>query len=67
MVLSLSGSEFMKNIALIVFLYYTSVWAVVSTLMVYVTRHLDFSSIYVGWLLSCYGIATMFSEGVLVR
>lgn len=57
----------MKNIAIIVFLYYTAVWAVVSTLMVYVTRHLQFSPIYVGWLLSCYGVATMFSEGVLVR
>ena len=61
------GSKFMKNIAIIVFLYYTAVWAVVSTLMVYVTRHLQFSPIYVGWLLSCYGVATMFSEGVLVR
>mmetsp|Transcript_27316 Transcript_27316/g.51004 ORF Transcript_27316/g.51004 Transcript_27316/m.51004 type:complete len:452 (+) Transcript_27316:154-1509(+) len=62
-----TGSKFMKNIAIIVFLYYTAVWAVVSTLMVYVTRHLQFSPIYVGWLLSCYGVATMFSEGVLVR
>jgi len=57
----------MTNVALIIFLYYTSVWAVVSTLMVYVTKQLHFSSITVGWLLTCYGLATMFSEGILVR
>ena len=52
---------------MIVFLYYTAVWAIVSTLMVYVTRHLHFSTVSLGWLLSGYGIATMFSEGILVR
>lgn len=57
----------MKNIAFIVFLYYTTVWAIVSTLMVYVTRRLHFGPVTVGWLLSFYGVATMFSEGVLVR
>lgn len=31
----------MTNLALIVFLYYTSVWAIVSTLMVYVTRQVS--------------------------
>lgn len=61
------GDPLMKNIAQLVLVYYTSVWAVVSTLMVYVTRHLDFSPMTVGWLLSFYGISTMFSEGVLVR
>jgi MFS transporter, DHA1 family, tetracycline resistance protein len=57
----------MKNIAFIVFLYYTTVWAIVSTLMVYVTRRLHFSPVTVGWLLSFYGVATMLSEGILVR
>lgn len=57
----------MRNIAFIVFLYYTTVWAIVSTLMVYVTRRLHFSPVTVGWLLSFYGLATMFSEGILVR
>jgi len=58
---------FMTNLAVIVFLYYTSVWAIVSTLMVFVTRHLHFDPVTLGWLLSGYGFATMFSEGVLVR
>lgn len=57
----------MQSIGQIVFLYYTTVWAVVSTLMVYVTRHLNFSPVTVGWLLSFYGVSTMFSEGVMVR
>ena len=55
------SDPFMKNLALIVFLYYTSVWAIVSTLVVYVTRYLKFSSVTLGWLLSGYGLATMVS------
>lgn len=62
-----SSDPFMANLALIVFVYYSSVWAIVSTLMVYITRVLHFSAVSLGWLLSAYGIATMFSEGVLVR
>lgn len=62
-----SFDPFMTNLAIIVFLYYTSVWAIVSTLMVYVTRHLHFDPLTLGWLLSVYGLATMFSEGILVR
>ena len=58
---------FMSNIALVVFLYYISVWGMVSTLMVFVTRNLAFSPQLVGWLLSTYGLSTMFSETVLVR
>jgi hypothetical protein len=49
----------MKNLAVIVLLYYTAVWAIVSTLVVYVTRHLHFSAVTLGWLLSGYGLATM--------
>eukprot|EP01035_Chromulina_nebulosa_P019458 gene19458-25340_t len=62
-----SLDPFLTNLALIVFMYYTAVWAIISTLMVYVTRHLNFSHVTLGWLLSAFGIATMFSEGVLVR
>ena len=42
---------FMTDLALIVFLYYTAVWALVSTLIIHVTRHLGFSSLALGWLL----------------
>ena len=57
----------MSNVAIIVFLYYCSVWAVVSTLMIHVTRQLHFSAGTVAWLLSGYGMCTMFSEAVVVR
>jgi DHA1 family tetracycline resistance protein-like MFS transporter len=61
------SDPFMTNLAVVVFLYYIAVWAIVSTMMVYVTRHLQFSTIALGWLLSVYGLATMFSESVVVR
>ncbi len=35
--------------------------------MVYITRHLAFTPLQSGWLLSAYGVTTMFSEGILVR
>jgi DHA1 family tetracycline resistance protein-like MFS transporter len=35
--------------------------------MVFVMRQLDMSVISLGWLLSGYGIATMISEGLIVR
>jgi len=61
------SNAFMTNLAIVVFIYYIAIWAIVSTLMVYVTRQLHFDSVTLGWLLSGYGVATMFSEGVLVR
>jgi predicted MFS family arabinose efflux permease len=64
---SLSADPFLADLALVVFVYYTSVWAMVSTLMLFLTRHLHFSTVSLGWLLSAYGLATMFSEAVLVR
>jgi MFS family permease len=59
--------DFMSNVAVVVFLYYVSVWGIVSTLMVFVTRNLDFTPVDTGWLLSTYGVSTMLSETVLVR
>lgn len=61
------SNAFMTNLAIVVFIYYIAIWAIVSTLMVYVTRQLNFDPVTLGWLLSGYGVATMFSEGVLVR
>jgi MFS transporter, DHA1 family, tetracycline resistance protein len=57
----------MKNVAVIVFLYYSSVWAVISTLMIHVTRQLHFSVTSIAYMMSGFGIATMISEAVLVR
>lgn len=61
------ADPFLSNVAVIVFLYYTSVWAMVSTLMVYITTSLHFTPIQLGWLMTAYGLSTMFAEGILVR
>jgi MFS transporter, DHA1 family, tetracycline resistance protein len=58
------GNPLLHRITVIVFLYYTAVWAVVSTLMVYVTRKFHFSAVTVGQLLSAHGLTTMFAEGI---
>ncbi|CAN0001640.1 unnamed protein product [Ectocarpus sp. 4 AP-2014] len=62
-----SGNPLLKTTAKITLLYYTSVWAVVSTLMVYVARQFQFGPVKIGQLLSAFGVCTMFAEGVLVR
>lgn len=62
-----SKDDFMFNLGIIVLMYYTAVWALVSTLMVYVTRRLNFDPITVGYLVSMYGLSTMVSETAIVR
>ncbi len=58
---------FLSKIAVIVFLYYTAVWAVVSTLVLYVTKRFGFGPGRLGELMSAFGMCTVFAEGVLVR
>ena len=62
-----TGDPLLSQLARVTFLYYTGVWAVVSTLMVYLVNRFGISKLYIGYLLGCYGAATMLSEGVLVR
>ena len=61
------GDPFLRRVALIVLLYYSGVWALVTTIVVYVVRVFGLSKIEVGWLLSAYGLSTMVAEGLLVR
>ncbi|KAG5193044.1 major facilitator superfamily domain-containing protein [Tribonema minus] len=63
------GDPVLHRVAAVVFLYYTGVWAVVSTLMVYVVRQkrIGFDAVMVGQLMGTFGLCTMFSEAVLVR
>ncbi len=35
--------------------------------MIYITRQLHFSMVSLGWLMTGYGVATVFSEAILVR
>ena len=61
------GDPFLRRVALIVLLYYSGVWALVTTIVVYVVRVFGLSKVEVGWLLSAYGLSTMVAEGLLVR
>lgn len=62
-----SADSFMSHLAWIVFVYYISVWSLVSTLLVYITRQLNFTTVELGWLMTGYGLSTVFSEAILVR
>eukprot|EP00639_Heterosigma_akashiwo_P025031 CAMPEP_0194697574 /NCGR_PEP_ID=MMETSP0295-20121207/23513_1 /TAXON_ID=39354 /ORGANISM="Heterosigma akashiwo, Strain CCMP2393" /LENGTH=452 /DNA_ID=CAMNT_0039590283 /DNA_START=12 /DNA_END=1370 /DNA_ORIENTATION=- len=61
------GDYFLSRVAVVTFLYYIGVWALVSTLMIYVTRQFHFTPLMIGYLMSSFGVCTMFSEGILVR
>lgn len=61
------SDPFMKNVATIAFLYYTSLWAVVSTLTLYAAKRFHLGPERLGELMSALGLSTMISEAVLVR
>jgi len=62
-----SGDPFMYEVGCIAFLYYTSLQAVVSTLMLYATKRFKLGPERLGELMSALGLSTMISEAVLVR
>ena len=62
-----SGDPILLSVAKVVFLYYTGVWAIVSTLMVHIQRTFHADEVTLGELMSVFGVCTMFSEGILVR
>jgi len=62
-----AGDPLLSQVARVTFLYYTGVWAVVSTLMVFLVNRFNLDQVYLGYLLGSYGAATMVSEGCLVR
>ena len=62
-----SGDPFMYQVGYIAFLYYTSLWAVVSTLMLYAAKRFHLGPERLGELMSALGLCTMISEAVLVR
>ncbi|GMH80427.1 hypothetical protein TrST_g12306 [Triparma strigata] len=65
-VMHLREDPLLNEIANITFLYYTSVWSIVSTLVFYVTKRFEFGPQRLGELLSAFGLCTVFAEGVLV-
>lgn len=62
-----TGDPLLGAVARVTFLYYTGVWAVVTTLMIYLVHRFNLDTVYLGYLLGSYGAATMISEGFLVR
>lgn len=62
-----SGDPFMYEVGCIAMLYYTSLWAVVSTLTLYAAKRFKMGPERLGELMSALGLSTMLSEAVLVR
>ncbi len=62
-----SGDPLLLSVSKVVFLYYTGVWAIVSTLMVHIQRTFHADEVTLGELMSVFGVCTMLSEGILVR
>ena len=58
---------YLRAVGEITFLYYTSVWAVISSLAFYCNKTLGFGPGKLGELMSLFGVCTVFAEGVLVR
>ena len=62
-----SGDPFLAKIGQIVLLYYTGVYAVVSTMTLYAVKRFRFGPERLGELMSALGLCTMVAEVVLVR
>ena len=51
----------------VAFLYYTALWAVISTLVLYAAKRIQLGPDRLGELMSALGLSTMVAEAVLVR
>jgi MFS family permease len=58
---------FLRKVGQVAFLYYTGLWAIISTLSLYAVRHFHLSPERLGELMSALGLSTMVAEAVLVR
>mmetsp|Transcript_36583 Transcript_36583/g.79967 ORF Transcript_36583/g.79967 Transcript_36583/m.79967 type:complete len:659 (+) Transcript_36583:67-2043(+) len=58
---------FLRRVGQVAFLYYTSLWAVVSTLILYAAKRFEMGPERLGELMSALGLSTMIAEAVLVR
>mmetsp|Transcript_13291 Transcript_13291/g.19867 ORF Transcript_13291/g.19867 Transcript_13291/m.19867 type:complete len:637 (-) Transcript_13291:232-2142(-) len=61
------GDPLLSRVALVVLLYYSGVWALVTTIVIYIVRVFNSTPTQVGWFLGTYGLCTMIAEGLLVR
>lgn len=58
---------FLRLVGVVAFLYYTAVWAVVATLVLYAAKRFALGPERLGELMSALGLSTMIAEVVLVR
>jgi hypothetical protein len=58
---------FLRRVGQVAFLYYTALWAVISTLTLYATKRFQLGPERLGELMSLIGFSTMVAEAVMVR
>ena len=58
---------FLRRVGQVAFLYYTGLWALLSTLSLYAVKRFHLSPERLGELMSALGLCTMLAEAVLVR
>lgn len=58
---------FLRRVSKVAFLYYTGLWALISTLSVYAVKRFHLGPERLGELMSALGLSTMIAEAVLVR
>jgi DHA1 family tetracycline resistance protein-like MFS transporter len=58
---------FLRRVGEVAFLYYTGLWAVISTLSLYAVKRFHMGPERLGELMSALGLCTMVAEAVLVR
>jgi hypothetical protein len=58
---------FLRRVGQVAFLYYTSLWAVISTLTLYATKRFQLGPERLGELMSLIGFSTMVAEAIIVR
>ncbi|EEC51018.1 transporter, major facilitator superfamily and tetracycline resistance protein, partial [Phaeodactylum tricornutum CCAP 1055/1] len=63
----ITADPFLRKVGQVAFLYYTGLWALISTLSVYAVRRFHLNPERLGELMSALGLCTMVAEAVLVR
>jgi Major Facilitator Superfamily len=63
----LAMDPFLRKVGEVAFLYYTGLWAVISTLSLYAVKRFHLTPERLGELISALGLCTMVAEAVLVR
>lgn len=64
---TIAVDPFLRNVGKVAFLYYTGLWAIISTLSIYAVKRFHLSPERLGELMSALGLCTMIAEAILVR